>query len=455
MNAFQRFVFNLFICCCGLGFILFGKIDCYAFPAFSYSCVNGNLGSEQNFSVVFRSTSDYRIAIYLADPDVNRKHITFYTNNSSSRLYFDVVSYGNQSVPDVGYFEIHTDSSLPSGVYYCSVPYTWLSLTSDIWSFSSNPEVRVFTDLDSLYDYIASGTLPQINYDDSLNLDYFKVSPYKRATVFFDDYKYDIGWSDSRISRVVLRIDSTLSTQDFVSSSSPMRGSFKGSTYANLNGDTVRLIATPYKSDGSYGNSLYYSFKHQQNSPLGNLWRKLFNDGHTDNTIDIPYNGKDVKLTVDGVNTTNNYKVNYNPVTNEITNEYIYEIYYSPVIIYPDNVSDQEVDDTQEEIINNYTTNNYYETTKNINFTFDVSFGDISTGDIVDSYNEVGGFLNGFGGFIGNLANWFSILFPFLPPVVSVAIVVMFGIVVLVAIVAFVLKIAGVIADFIDAVIPL
>lgn len=459
MYAIQRFFFNIFLFCFGFGLFLFVKLDSYAFPAFSFTSVNGNPGYENNYSVVFRSTSDARIAIYVNNPQSLRKNITFYSNIHQD-LYFDVVSYGNSSVPDVGQLTLAVGGDLPENVYAYSVPYTWLALVYDIWEFSTNPQVRVFDDLQALYDYVGRGIVPQPNFDSSLQLDSFNVTSWQVGNlqaVFRSQFV--VKWSDPNISFVQVRVTGSANNASFESFVSPFKGKFYASDYVMKRGDIVHLVATPYKSDGSYGTSLYSSFTYNDDIPFSNVYRKYVNTPNNQNTLTIPYIGPSGNefntVPVDGVSTNITYKVNYNPTTNTYNDYNTYEVYYSPVIIYPSNTTDQEVDDTQDEIINNYTTNNYYETTKNINLSFDIDFGDISTNDIGEGFNGVSGFFNGFGGFIGHLSNWILALFPFLPPIVAQSIVFMFGLVVLIAGIALILKIIGAIGNIIDAIIPL
>lgn len=459
MNAIQRFFFNLFLFCFVFGLFLFVKLDSYAFPSFAFTSVNGNPGFENNYSVVFRSTSDARIAIYVENPQALRKNITFYSNVPQD-LYFDVVSYGNQSVPDVGYLSLQIVTDLPENVYAFSAPYTWLNLVNSIWSFTSNPSVRVFEDISDLYDYVSKGIVSDPVFDETLQLDSFKVTSWSIGNfqAIFNS-KFDVRWSDDRISFVQVRITGTANDATYESSSSPFKGNFQASQFVFKKGDVIHLVATPYKADGSYGTSLYYSVTYSDNIPFSNNYRKMVNNNTNDNTLTIPYSGTPgndtVTLPVDGVTTNVTYKVNYNPVTNEYGDINLYEIYYSPVVVYPDNTSDQEVDDTQAEIINNYNTTNYYETTKNINLSFDIDFGDISTNDIGEGFNSVSGFFNGFGGFIGRLSNWILALFPFLPPIVATSIVFMFGLVIFIAGIALILKIIGAVGNIIDAILPL
>ena len=446
MNVKKIAFYSLFLLCFGFGLFLFNKVDSYAFPSFSYTCVNGNPGFEHDYSVVFRSTDNYRLAIYLPNPTVNRKNITFYSNSNTSRLYFDVVSYGGESVPDVGYFENSYDSNLPSGVYSFNVPYTWQALTYYIWSFTTNPQVRVFTDLDSLYAYIANGTLPSLNFDSTLQLDSFKVNSWNVGNIqaLFKS-KFIVTWSDSRISLVQVRIKGTAKEVTYESSSSPYSRKFQADEFVYKRGDVIHLIATPFKSDGSYGESLYYTVTYDDDIPFSNTYRKLVNNNVNDNTLTIPYSGTsgndNVTLPVDGVTTTVTYKVNYNPVTNEYNTQNVYEIYYSPVVVYPEDTTEQEVDDTQTVIVNNYNTNNYYETVKNIDTNFDIDITDVSSGDIQNTYDDIGNFFKGFGVFVGKLALLFNGLFPFLSPTVSVVLVTMVGIIAVGAVVILFLKI--------------
>lgn len=462
MDAIQRFFFNIFLFCFGLGLFLLVKLDSYAFPAFSYTCVNGNPGYEQTYSVVFQETSSSTRFCLFVEPYVAgspRYRVRLLSNDSSS-LYLSVVSGGSNWPDSV----TCSNAALgqPSGVYIKWPDNTSVlsALFEGVWSFSCNPSVRVFDDLELAYNYILTGEYPSPDFDSSLELDSFKVTSWNVGNLqaLFKS-KFDVIWSDSRISTVQVRILGTADEVTYESSFSPFKGKFQASQFVFEKGDVIHLVATPYKADGSYGQSLYYSVTYSDNIPFSNNYRKLVNNNTNNNTLTIPYSGTSgndtVTLPVDGVTTNVTYKVNYNPVTNEYGDLTLYEIYYSPVVVYPDNTSDQEVDETQEEIINNYTTNNYYETTKNINLSFDIDFGDISTNDIGEGFNGVSGFFNGFGGFIGRLSNWILALFPFLPPIVANSIVFTFGLVIFIAGIALILKIIGAVGNIIDAILPL
>lgn len=356
------------------------------------------------------------------------------------------------------YIETHnlSYSSAGNGVYR----FTQLSGYFNTLYFDYvTTNIPIFVSLVDCYDFLTGSSNVGI-FDETLQLDSFKVTSWGIGNLqaLFKS-KFEVKWSDSRISTVQVRISGTANEASYESSSSPFKGKFQASQFVLKKSDVIHLVATPYKADGSYGQSLYYSVTYSDNIPFSNNYRKLVNNNTNDNTLTIPYSGPSgndtVTLPVDGVTTNVTYKVNYNPVTNEYGDLNLYEIYYSPVVVYPDNTSDQEVDDTQEEIINNYTTNNYYETTKNINLSFDIDFGDISTNDIGEGFNGVSGFFNGFGGFIGRLSNWILALFPFLPPIVANSIVFTFGLVIFIAGIALILKIIGAVGNIIDAILPL
>lgn len=458
MNAIQRFVFNLFLFCCVVGIVLFVKLDSYA-----------------------------EVGIYTASGNVN------------DVWQFDNTWYGNFLLDDERYAFYWTGSSGGAPFLYCSIDPSSITIhqirtgigdnssggvtTSDLivtfryidefhiyeqnynnnlyWGFKDfSSNVPIFSDFNDMVTYLTTGVMPEVEFDSSLELDSFKVTSWSIGNLQWAfKSKFDVTWSDSRISVVQVRITGTANEITQESSSSPFKGKFAAQEFVFKRGDVIHLVATPYKADGSYGTSLYYSFTYDDNVPFSNIYRKLVNTNTNDNTLTIPYNGTSendtVTLPVDGVSTNITYKVNYNPVTNEYGDLNLYEIYYSPVVIYPDNTSDQKVDDTQEEIINNYTTNNYYETVKNINLSFDIDFGDISTNDIGEAFNGVSGFFNGFGGFIGRISNWILALFPFLPPIVANSIVFMFGLVILIAGIALILKIIGAVGNIIDAILPL
>lgn len=460
MNAIQRFFFNIFLFCFGLGLFLFIKLDSYASNAITLRWSNGIPGVGLNasrYEFVFSPSDDIRYGAYLVfnnyDYSTPLGRMEVFTTSSSSitgtYYVWNYDSAGNEVSYNGGVQQTYTPLYLGDGLYY----FTFVNNSFYCSSFTSS-------DRDDVFNYVRTGERPEIPYDSTLELDSFKVTSWSIGNLqaLFKS-KFDVKWSDSRITTVQVRITGTANEASYESSSSPFKGKFQASQFVFKKGDVIHLVATPYKADGSYGTSLYYSVTYSDNIPFSNNYRKMVNNNTNDNTLTIPYSGTSgndtVTLPVDGVTTNVTYKVNYNPVTNEYGDINLYEIYYSPVVVYPDNTSDQEVDDTQDEIINNYNTTNYYETTKNINFSFDIDFGDISTNDIGEGFNSVSGFFNGFGGFIGRLSNWILALFPFLPPIVANIIVFMFGLVIFIAGISLILKIIAAVGNIIDAILPL
>lgn len=461
MNAIQRFFFNIFLFCFGLGLLFFVKLDSYASSAITLKWSNGIPGVGVNASrseFVFSPSSGSRYGAYV-----------YYTNYDYSKPLGSMVLYTNSNEPITGtYYAWAYDSAGNEVSYNGGVEWTYYPsyFSQGVYSFdlfinnSFYCSSFLSSDQDAVLNYVRTGERPEIPYDSTLELDSFKVTSWSIGNfqALFKS-KFDVKWSDSRISVVQVRITGTANEATFESSSSPFKGKFQADQFVFQKGDVIHLVATPYKSDGSYGTSLYYSVTYSDNIPFSNNYRKLVNNNTNDNTLTIPFNGSSgndtVTLPVDGVTTNVSYKVNYNPVTNEYGDINIYEINYSPVVIYPDGTSDQEVDETQDTILNNYNTTNYYETTKNINLNFDIDFGDISANDIGEGFNGVSGFFNGFGGFISRLSNWLLALFPFLPPIVATTIVFMFGLVIFIAGVALILKIIGAVGNIIDAILPL
>lgn len=464
MRAIQRYFFNIFLFCFGFGLLFFVKLDSFAYTDvscnFSFTTyanytfdLNFTVLSSHDGSFILRDDTQVVLVYYETENNINW-HIVAFSPSASEGAKFQPFYYSASGIrtPAVNgttdYSVTESSGRIGGDSEYSFVPC--YNIGSTVHRLPDLPRYSSFENL-------LNGVSEPVPFDETLELDYFKVSPYgvwdylvsTPQDSFSFDYKYDIGWSDTRISKVQLKIDSTRSTQTFESSSSPFKGGFKGSTYAQFDGDVVRLIATPFMADGTYGVSLYYSFVQKNNAPLTNLWRKLFKNNHTDNTITIPYENTTVTQPVEGVGTVNNYKVNYNPVTNEFGDLNLYEVYYQPVVIYMPDTPQEQIDDTQEVVSDTYVTNNYYQTTKNINLGFDINFGDISTNDITDTFDSFGNFGNGFGSFINRLASWLQLLFPFLHPAVAASIVFVFGLIVSLAIIALVLKIAGVIADLI------
>lgn len=314
--------------------------------------------------------------------------------------------------------------------------------------------IPIFENLSDCYDFLTGQSNIGV-FDETLKLDSFKISSWQVGTLqaAFRS-KLEVTWSDSRIANVQVRIVGTAnSPASFESNSSPFKQKFYAQNYVMKNGDVIHFTATPFKSNGEYGESLYYSLVYNDNLP-SNWYRKLVNTPYNDTTITIPYTNvsgqpESVTLPVDGITTNKVYKVNYNPVTYEYGDINIYDIYYTPVIVYPDDTPEEEIDQTQDIIINDYTTNNYNTINNITNYEFNIDFGDISNNDIQDSYDDVGNFLNGFGSFIAKIVNFFGVLFPFFPAGVSIAILTAFGIIALLLIVALVIKIVSAIKNFI------
>lgn len=460
MNAIQRFFFNILLFCFGLGLFLFVKLDSYASNAITLRWSNGIPGVGVNasrFEFVFSPSDDVRYGAYVTYDNFEYSkplgRMEVYTTSSSSitgtlyAWYYD--SAGNETSYNGGVEYTYTPSFFGNGIYY-------FMFSNNSFYFSS----FLSSDRDAVLNYVRTGERPEIPYDSTLELDSFKVTSWSIGNLqaLFKS-KFDVKWSDPRITTVQVRIIGTANEATYESSSSPFKGKFQASQFVIQKGDVIHLVATPYKADGSYGTSLYHSVTYSDNIPFSNNYRKMVNNNTNDNTLTIPYSGTSgndtVTLPVDGVATNITYKVNYNPTTNEYGDINLYEINYNPVIVYPSDTPEEVIDETQDTVINEYTTNNYYETTKNINLSFDIDFGDISTNDIGEGFNGVSGFFNGFGVFIGRLSNWILALFPFLPPIVASSIVFMFGLVIAIAGIALILKIIGAIGNVIDAILPL
>lgn len=452
-DKIKRYAFyNIFFLCAFLGMFMVLGLSSYANTNKSIYSYNG-VDNPTYYQLHFSALDDARYGIYL-----NR------SGSYNGVQLYQATFYSNVSQTFTGYFYSGSDVAQTYTFRSTKVDgYNFYILNSFGFSFGNNRfsgDVPLFYDFDSLVNYLDNGVLPSVPFDENLKLDSFKVTSWQVGTsqAIFRS-KLEVTWSDERISNVQVRIVGTAnSPATFEGNASPFKQKFYAQNYVMKNGDVIHFTATPFKSNGEYGESLYYSLVYNDNLP-SNWYRKLVNTPYNDNTLTIPYNNvsgqpQSVTLPVDGVTTNNVYKVNYNPVTYEYGDLNLYNIYYSPVVVYPDYTPEEEIDNTQDVVNNTYTTNNYYETTKNFNIDFDVSFGDISGSDIQIGYDNTGNFLNSFGKLISKLSTWVLALFPFLPPIVATSIVVVFGLVVSVAIIVFALKIASVIADFIDAIIP-
>ena len=475
-DKIKRFtLYNIFFLCAFCCLFMVLGLRSFADTSSTVHCEAwGNANKYHDYELGYRVPSDYRFCYYVHTINgwtypfgtATRADLCTNYHGSIYRNWYDDYYLKNEN--DLFYLYSSNTGSDTETTYrpnaYSNLPQYYpgynehpnFYLTEGFGNhYISSDTFPVFYNLSDVYNYIDNGVLPEIPYDDTLELDSFKVKSWGigNLQVLFKS-SFEVTWSDSRISTVQVIVKSSGGSVSFESSSSPFKQKFEPELYVLKKGDVVHLTATPYMSDGTYGTSLYSSFVFDDNVPGSNIYRKFTNTPYSDNTLTIPYTGVSsqpqfVTLPVDGVTTQNVYKVNYNPQTYEYGDINLYEIYYSPVVVYPSDATDEEIDETQDVINNTYTTNNYYETTKNINIDFDVSFGDISGSDIQNGYDDFGNFSNGFGSFIGKLSSWVLALFPFLSPVVASAIVFMFGLVVLLAIIALVLKIASVIADLI------
>lgn len=453
---FKRFAFyNLFFLCalCGMFMVLnlrsfasnrlFATTGYNRTPGYSYNiyarAIYGDIGSAR-YCFYLKQSGDYY-------------DIKLLTN---TRCYFTHEStvYWMSADDDL------TNTTNQSGSFnterYGSV-YAWPDSDGNyFWGRSnfSDGDVPTFYDLNDAIEYLNTGVIPQLPFDETLKLDSFKVTSWQIGTsqlVFRS--KFEVTWSDDRITNVQVRIVGTANSPDtFENNSSPFKQKFYADNYVMKNGDIIHLTATPYKSNGEYGESLYYSIVYNDGLP-SNWYRKLVNTPYNDNTLTIPYyNVSDqpqtINVPIDGTTQNICYKVNYNPTTNEITNENVYNVYYSPVVVIPEGTTDENESEIINYITNEYNTNNYYNIVNNISYN-DVSYGDVSEGDIKESYKETKDYFKLFKKFVKLLANIVGFIFPFLSGGVVLAITVGVGFITALIIVMFAVKLIGKILDWI------
>lgn len=455
-EKFKRFtIYNLFFLCtfCGLFMVLGSRV--FASEQLRNATIYGYNGNIRKHEMHFQYYQSDHTCVYIYGDGSNLSQ--GYQFFSLAERPIDVINTYINPQDGVGGTESKSVLWGRSNVVFDGHTITYYAAPAPVTMNHSImvSGIPVFYDVNSVYQYLYDGVEPELPYDETLKLDSFKVTSWQIGTsqlVFRS--KLEVTWSDPRIANVQVRIVGTAnSPASFEANTSPFKQKFYADNYVMKNGDVIHLTATPFTSNGKYGESLYYSIVYNDGLP-SNWYRKLVNTPYNDNTLTIPYTNvssqpTSVTLPVDGVTTNKVYKVNYNPVTYEYGDINLYEIYYSPVVVYPDETPEEEIDDTQDVITNVYTTNNYNTINNNTNYDFEINFGDISNNDIQDSYNDVGNFLNGFGSFLAKVVSFFGILFPFFPAGVSIAIITAFGIIVLVLIVAFVIKIVGAIKNFI------
>lgn len=444
-DKIKRFTFyNIFFLCAFIGMFMVLKL--YSFASDNDIVVTTSNNVDTEIVSTFYLPKNYRYCIYVRSDNSWILYGTYKGNINVNQVWYRDNRYGNSDFT----FNYGSDTGVYNKYYYLDPSGASYGKNVSV----SRGQLYKFSDLSAVYNYLDNGIVPNLPFDETLKLDSFKVTSWQIGTsqlVFRS--KFEVTWSDSRISNVQVKIVGTANSPvSFEANVSPFKQKFYASNYVMKNGDIIHLTATPFKANGEYGESLYYSIVYEDGLP-SNWYRKLVNTPYNDNTLTIPYTDvssqpQSVTLPVDGVTTNKVYKVNYNPVTYEYGDLNLYEIYYSPVVVYPDNTTEEEIDETQDVVTNVYTTNNYNTINNNTNYEFNINFGDISNNDIQDSYDDVGNFINGFGSFLGKIVNFFGVLFPFFPIGVSIAIITAFGIVALLLIVALVIKIISAIKNF-------
>lgn len=453
-DKIKRFAFyNIFFLCAFFGLFMVLNLKSFAAESLKDGTIYGYNGSIRKHEMHFQYYKSDHTCIYISISNGSEDYL-FYS--LSQRPQGVVNTYTNlengasgTEAFSLNWYRQYVSVDGHNIDYYYALPPVIMNRNI------IGSGIPVFYDLNNVYQYLYDGIEPDIPYDDTLKLDSFKVTSWQVGT-FQATFKskFQVTWSDPRIANVQVRIVGTAnSPASFEANVSPFLQKFSASNYVMKNGDVIHLTATPFTSNGMYGESLYYSLIYDDNLP-SNWYRKLVNTPYNDTTITIPYTNvsgqpQSVTLPVDGVTTNKVYKVNYNPVTYEYGDINIYDIYYTPVIVYPDDTPEEEIDETQDTIINDYTTNNYNTINNITNYEFNIDFGDISNNDIQDTYDDVGNFLNGFGSFLAKIVNFFGVLFPFFPAGVSIAIITAFGIIALFLIVALVIKIVSAIKNFI------
>ena len=296
------------------------------------SVTDYNNPSSYPYCFYYTINGNYRRSYLVCDarynPLVNVETIDFDDHRYFTQVYSEIVhsNYGDVRVfPEASSVILENDKDYVASVF----------------------EGIYFNSLDEAANYVLNGVVPELPFDETLKLDSFKITSLQiKASQLTFHSKLEVKWSDPRISNVQVRVVGTAnSPTTFEGNSSPFKQKFYASNYVMKNGDVIHFTATPYKANGEYGESLYYSLIYDDGLPT-NWYRKIVNTPYNDNTLDIPYydvsaQPQTINVPIDGTTENVCYKINYNPITNEITNETVYNVYYSPVVVLPENTPDE------------------------------------------------------------------------------------------------------------------
>ena len=311
-DKIKRFTFyNIFFLCAFIGLFLVLNLKSYAYKSYTVYGRNGfpNSGDKYNdYEIVYTFSDSYRYCIYIEHTgDSNgipnyRAH--FFSNGSGTYSYHNYIStYYSNGI-------LYSNAEINGSIEFLgpnTKGYYETSMYIGNNNFSGN--INIFYNLNEAENYILNGIIPNA-FDQNLKLDSFKITSWQIGTsqLMFRS-KFEVKWSDSRIANVQVKIVGTAnSPTTFESNSSPFKQKFYASNYVMKNGDVIHFTATPYKSNGEYGESLYYSIVYEDGLP-SNWYRKIVNTPYNDNTLNIPYqdvSGQSTNINVPISGTTEN-----------------------------------------------------------------------------------------------------------------------------------------------------
>lgn len=438
-DKIKRFAFyNIFFLCAFIG--LFMVLGLKSFADVRYYFQRNSSAPYTSFNIL--DFGEHKICLY--------KHNNTQLDICSLESSITVIdNYTNDNGNTTRTERNLSYESAQNGVYI----FRQLSGIINYISFNNvETNIPIFENLSDCYNFLA-GYSGEGVFDETLKLDSFKIISWQiKASQLTFHSKLDVRWSDERIANVQVRVVGTAnSPTTFEGNQSPFKQKFYASNYVMKNGDVIHFTATPYKSNGEFGESLYYSLIYDDGLPT-NWYRKIVNTPYNDNTLDIPYydvsaQPQTINVPIDGTTENVCYKINYNPTTNEITNETVYNVYYSPVVVLPENTLEETENEVINYITNEYNTNNYYNIVNNISYN-DVSYGDVSEGEIKETYKETKDYFKLFRKFVKLLANIVGFIFPFLSGGVVLAITVGVGFITVLIIAMFAVKLIGKILDW-------
>lgn len=433
--------FNIFLFCVCFGLLFFVKVDSYAQTAFVVECNQNWTAPNGTSHSLYRewrfpsSDQDCRFAFYSLSYQ-SRYILCSNLNSSITYDYWYSADLGN-AITGSTVMTFNTWHDMFGGDYYFfggnvnNNDMDFNTGNNAVYEFGGIP---IFSDLDDLAYYLEFGTMPELPFYEDIKLDKFKVickgdwiQEFLNGKVEFNHIVAQPFWSNPDITSVEVTVYAKNPAYNYNPQNWTYSGNESGLFHEfNISGLTLHdeifvIRATPFTSYGR-GVSIQYEFPFPKDfdQPIGQLVIPTGNTYPYSTTLDI--SGNDVPI---------EWTVTQTPIYVYETNN-IENYYYGEPVSYPVPVITEDTSD------NYYTeyVNNYYESYEtvinNYNTSFDFDFGDISSNDIQNGYDQVGNFFDGIGGVVSKVAQLFAGLFPFLSPAISVTIVAAFGLLIVI-----------------------